>query len=205
MFHLLSRFFALFCFCFVFISPGFTEKNQFFEIDDPPSETKYLKANYYELELGSAFHFRSNLNKDRVGLALFAGLLQDQILSTKIKHVSLLTGGEFRYNCLRNPSAEVCLFMLGPVLSFRENNEFVQWIEYQLDFRGGMAYSRLSNRSAGIPGVRNGVLGYLSINPGISFLIGRVGFRASYFLDLFFYPDRFISSHAGSFGLFTRF
>ena len=168
-------------------------------------DVDYLKNTFTESELGSAFNFDGTLRDQKLGLSLYASFVQNYILSGNLNSISFLTGGEFRYNCLKNVTSEICFLMLGPVFSFRQTNEIVSWIEHQLDFRGGFAYATVNSNLANISKQASGVLGYLSVNPGISFLFRRIGFRVSYFFDTFFFIDQIILSHAGSFSLFTRF
>ncbi len=168
-------------------------------------DVSHSESEFIEVELGSAFNFDGTLRDQRLSLSLYASFVQNYFLNGNLSYVSFLTGGESRYNCLKNSTAEICFFMLGPVFSLRETNEIVSWIEYQLDLRGGLAYSVVNSSLANTSQKANGTLSYLSINPKISFLFRRKGFRISYFFDTFFFVDQVIISHAGSFSLFTRF
>ena len=198
-----SIFVALF-FC-TMVSGLAAEDSNVIEKDILPHKTNVLSEEFYELEFGSAFNADHNLNDERLGLSLYVSFIQSHILSAQIEYVSLLTGSEFRYDCLEDSFMGVCLFMLGPVISFRETNELVSWIEYQLDFRGGIAYSELETNFNHTSTRRGEVLCYLSVNPGVSFLFKRIGLRGSYFFDVFFFSEKIVLSHAGGVSLFARF
>ncbi len=198
-----SIFVALF-FC-TMVSGLSAKDSNVIEKDALSHKTNALSEKFYELEFGSAFNADHNLSDERLGLSLYVSLVQNHILSAQIESVSLLTGSEFRYNCLENPFMGVCLFMLGSVVSFRETNELVSWIEYQLDFRGGIAYSQLETNFNHISTRKGELLSYLSVNPGVSFLFKGMGLRGSYFFDVFFFSEKIILSHAGGISLFARF
>ena len=195
----------LLLFTFIVINPNKAKVNNPSNLD----KTKNKQNQYYELELSAGFNLLNNLKNSKPGLGFGLNIIQNYFLSAQNSFVSLMSGGEIRYNCLRNANGNNCLSMIGPVIFlrgiFKNFSSSWAWLEPNINIQGGLAYAKISLDLESISNSGSGLIGYTTLSSGLLFTKASVGLRLSYLVDFLFFSDKLILSHVFRYGLIYRF